>query len=42
MDGLPVAPVERALADAVAGLQDPLAVRGLLIEAVRTANRPRM
>ncbi|GGV94605.1 hypothetical protein GCM10015535_60400 [Streptomyces gelaticus] len=33
--GLPVAPVERALADAVAGLQDPLAVRGLLIEAVR-------
>ncbi|MFD7491636.1 hypothetical protein ACFV8T_04350 [Streptomyces sp. NPDC059832] len=33
--GLPVAPVERALADAVAGLGDPLAVRGLLIEAVR-------
>ncbi|MCX5111942.1 hypothetical protein OOK13_26020 [Streptomyces sp. NBC_00378] len=33
--GLPVAPVERALADAIAGLQDPLAVRGLLIEAVR-------
>ncbi|WP_406739898.1 hypothetical protein [Streptomyces atratus] len=35
VDGLPVAPVERALADAIAGLQDPLAVRGLLIEAVR-------
>ncbi|MEU6919993.1 hypothetical protein [Streptomyces sp. NPDC046631] len=35
VDGLPVAPVERALADAVAGLTDPLAVRGLLIEAVR-------
>ncbi|MFE6662761.1 hypothetical protein ACFVFH_04235 [Streptomyces sp. NPDC057697] len=35
VDGLPVAPVERALADAVAGLADPLAVRGLLIEAVR-------
>ncbi|MFE7105540.1 hypothetical protein ACFU98_11070 [Streptomyces sp. NPDC057575] len=33
--GLPVAPVEQALADAIAGLQDPLAVRGLLIEAVR-------
>ncbi|MCX4847999.1 hypothetical protein [Streptomyces sp. NBC_00893] len=33
--GLPVAPVERALADAIAGLGDPLAVRGLLIEAVR-------
>lgn len=33
--GLPVAPVERALADAIAGLQDPLDVRGLLIEAVR-------
>ncbi|MFF2012251.1 hypothetical protein ACFVWY_24645 [Streptomyces sp. NPDC058195] len=33
--GLPVAPVERALADAVAGLTDPLAVRGLMIEAVR-------
>lgn len=30
-----MAPVERALADAVAGLTDPLAVRGLLIEAVR-------
>ncbi|MFD0340438.1 hypothetical protein ACFVH0_17440 [Streptomyces sp. NPDC127117] len=33
--GLPVAPVERALTDAIAGLGDPLAVRGLLIEAVR-------
>lgn len=33
--GLPVVPVERALADAIAGLGDPLAVRGLLIEAVR-------
>ncbi|MEU2129194.1 hypothetical protein [Streptomyces sp. NPDC018352] len=33
--GLPVAPAERALADAIAGLQDPLVVRGLLIEAVR-------
>ncbi|MGW9120345.1 hypothetical protein ACWGRV_27665 [Streptomyces sp. NPDC055663] len=33
--GLPVAPVERALSDAIAELQDPLAVRGLLIEAVR-------
>ncbi|MEV6164133.1 hypothetical protein AB0L71_19775 [Streptomyces sp. NPDC052052] len=32
---LPVAPVERALADAIAGLGDAMAVRGLLIEAVR-------
>ncbi|OSP29878.1 hypothetical protein B7767_39290, partial [Streptomyces sp. 13-12-16] len=33
--GLPVAPVPRALADAVAGLQDAGTVRGLLTEAVR-------
>jgi hypothetical protein len=33
--GLPVAPVERALADAVAGLRDPSAVRRLLTGAVR-------
>lgn len=33
--GLPVAPVARALADAVAGLTDPSAVRLLLTEAVR-------
>ncbi|MFF2409092.1 hypothetical protein [Streptomyces sp. NPDC058092] len=33
--GLPVAPVERALADAVAGLEDTSAVRRLLTEAVR-------
>ncbi|WP_329387623.1 hypothetical protein [Streptomyces sp. NBC_01716] len=33
--GLPVAPVVRALADAVAGLTDPAAVRRLLTEAVR-------
>lgn len=33
--GLPVAPVPRALADAVAGLTDPAAVRSLLTEAVR-------
>ncbi|GGW37335.1 hypothetical protein GCM10010503_11620 [Streptomyces lucensis JCM 4490] len=33
--GLPVAPVPRALADAVAGLTDPRAVRRLLTEAVR-------
>ncbi|MER7490255.1 hypothetical protein ABTY20_31095 [Streptomyces sp. NPDC126497] len=33
--GLPVAPVPRALADAVAGLQDADTVRGLLTEAVR-------
>ncbi|MBC9724473.1 hypothetical protein [Streptomyces sp. TRM68367] len=33
--GLPVAPVPRALADAVAGLQDAGAVRRLLTEAVR-------
>ncbi|THA61681.1 hypothetical protein E6P78_24505 [Streptomyces sp. A0958] len=35
LDGLPVAPVARALADAVAGLGDALAVRRLLTEAVR-------
>lgn len=35
VDGLPVAPVARALADAVAGLGDALAVRRLLTEAVR-------
>ncbi|MGW6203186.1 hypothetical protein ACWF9B_06000 [Streptomyces sp. NPDC055089] len=34
-DGLPVAPVARALADAVAGLGDTHAVRRLLTEAVR-------
>lgn len=33
--GLPVAPVPRALADAVARLTDPTDVRGLLTEAVR-------
>ncbi|MFF8710924.1 hypothetical protein ACF07T_05685 [Streptomyces sp. NPDC015184] len=33
--GLPVAPVERALADAVAGLRDPAAVHRLLVGAVR-------
>ncbi|MFD3525617.1 hypothetical protein [Streptomyces sp. NPDC058653] len=33
--GLPVAPVARALADAVAGLTDPAAVRRMLTEAVR-------
>ncbi|WP_335936299.1 hypothetical protein [Streptomyces sp. PTD5-9] len=33
--GLPVAPVERALADAVAGLPDASAVRRLLVEAIR-------
>ncbi|MGW7365701.1 hypothetical protein ACWGI8_20225 [Streptomyces sp. NPDC054841] len=33
--GLPVAPVARALADAVARLSDPAAVRRLLTEAVR-------
>ncbi|WP_405799386.1 hypothetical protein [Streptomyces sp. NBC_01506] len=33
--GLPVAPVARALADAVAGLTDPAVVRQLLTEAVR-------
>ncbi|TXS35888.1 hypothetical protein [Streptomyces sp. OR43] len=35
VEGLPVAPVARALADAVAGLGDPHAVRRLLTEAVR-------
>lgn len=35
IDGVPVAPVERALADAVAGLPEPDAVRRLLTEAVR-------
>ncbi|WLQ48317.1 hypothetical protein P8A21_12760 [Streptomyces poriferorum] len=35
VDGLPVAPVARALADAVAGLGDAHAVRRLLTEAVR-------
>ncbi|RPK64623.1 hypothetical protein EES43_09070 [Streptomyces sp. ADI96-02] len=34
-DGLPVAPVERALADAVAGLAEARDVRRLLTEAVR-------
>ncbi|MFE7122492.1 hypothetical protein ACFU99_44420, partial [Streptomyces sp. NPDC057654] len=33
--GVPVAPVERALADAVAQLSEPVAVRRLLTEAVR-------
>ncbi|MFI2210913.1 hypothetical protein [Streptomyces sp. NPDC020141] len=33
--GLPVAPVERALADAIGRLSDPGAVRALLVEAVR-------
>ncbi|MEU2260410.1 hypothetical protein ABZ557_09005 [Streptomyces sp. NPDC019645] len=36
--GLPVAPVARALADAVARLTDPGAVRGLLTEAVRAGH----
>lgn len=36
--GLPVAPVARALADAVAGLTDAAAVRLLLTEAVRDAH----
>lgn len=35
LDGLPVAPVARALADAVAGLGDAVVVRRLLTEAVR-------
>ncbi|MEU8879502.1 hypothetical protein [Streptomyces hydrogenans] len=35
LDGLPVAPVARALADAVSGLHDAETVRGLLTEAVR-------
>ncbi|MER5277833.1 hypothetical protein ABT025_19020 [Streptomyces sp. NPDC002809] len=35
LDGMPVAPVARALADAVAGLTDGHAVRRLLTEAVR-------
>jgi hypothetical protein len=35
VDGLPVAPVARALADAVAGLTDAGAVRRLLTDAVR-------
>ncbi|WP_328900183.1 hypothetical protein OHR86_09645 [Streptomyces sp. NBC_00441] len=35
LDGLPVAPVARALADAVAGLGDSVTVRRLLTEAVR-------
>ncbi|MEE4489972.1 hypothetical protein ACIBI8_30855 [Streptomyces sp. NPDC050529] len=35
LDGIPVAPVARALADAVAGLADAHAVRRLLTEAVR-------
>ncbi|WP_026171523.1 MULTISPECIES: hypothetical protein [unclassified Streptomyces] len=35
VDGLPVAPVARALADAVAGLGDAVTVRRLLTEAVR-------
>ncbi|MEU1366501.1 hypothetical protein ABZ454_10230 [Streptomyces sp. NPDC005803] len=35
LDGMPVAPVARALADAVAGLGDAHAVRRLLTEAVR-------
>ncbi|MCX5140266.1 hypothetical protein [Streptomyces sp. NBC_00338] len=35
LDGIPVAPVARALADAVAGLGDAHAVRRLLTEAVR-------
>ncbi|MZD09618.1 hypothetical protein GTW43_31740, partial [Streptomyces sp. SID5785] len=35
LDGLPVAPVARALADAVAQLSDAAAVRRLLTEAVR-------
>ncbi|MCQ4045405.1 hypothetical protein ACFOSC_19085 [Streptantibioticus rubrisoli] len=36
--GLPCAPVPRAVADAVAGLGDPEAVRALLIESVRTGD----
>lgn len=36
--GLPVAPVARALADAVAGLTDAVAVRRLLTEVVRDAH----
>ncbi|MEV6855567.1 hypothetical protein AB0M89_17390 [Streptomyces microflavus] len=36
--GVPVAPVERALADAVAGLGDPEDVRRLLTEAVRAGH----
>ncbi|MGK5530770.1 hypothetical protein [Streptomyces sp. URMC 129] len=35
LGGFPVAPVPRALADAIARLPDPLAVRRLLTEAVR-------
>ncbi|MFF3604497.1 hypothetical protein [Streptomyces sp. NPDC002463] len=35
LTGLPVAPVARAVADAVSGLSDPETVRGLLAEAVR-------
>ncbi|MCX4551085.1 hypothetical protein [Streptomyces sp. NBC_01500] len=35
IEGVPVAPVERALADAVAVLADPEVVRALLTEAVR-------
>ncbi|MFD0021987.1 hypothetical protein [Streptomyces sp. NPDC058382] len=35
LDGVPVAPVARALADAVAGLADAFVVRRLLTEAVR-------
>ncbi|MGW5779673.1 hypothetical protein [Streptomyces sp. NPDC003863] len=35
LTGLPVAPVARAVADAVSGLSDPETVRGLLTEAVR-------
>ncbi|NED87171.1 hypothetical protein G3I76_44695, partial [Streptomyces sp. SID11233] len=35
LDGLPVAPVARALADAVAGIGDAFVVRRLLTEAVR-------
>ncbi|MFG2404040.1 hypothetical protein [Streptomyces brevispora] len=38
LDGLPVAPVARALADAVAGLADAFAVRRLLTEAVRAGH----
>jgi hypothetical protein len=36
--GLPCAPVPRAVADAVAGLGDPEAVRALLTESVRTGD----
>lgn len=35
VDGFPVAPVARALADAVGRIQDATAVRALLVEAVR-------